>query len=140
MNRQQAALIRASFEQVSSMPQAVAMLFYGRLFELDPSVRPLFKNDIRSQSQKLVATLAVAVDYAADLSAIVPTLRDLGRTHAGYGVKPGNYLLVRDAMLWTLGQALQEDFDPETRDAWKALLEEVSAQMLAGAAPGEPQG
>src|SRR5215467_6757211 len=45
-------LIRDSFEIVHEMPEAVAMLFYGRLFNLDPSLRGLFKVDMHTQSKK----------------------------------------------------------------------------------------
>ena len=129
----QAWLIRGSYELIKDMPQAVGMLFYGRLFELEPTVRPLFKNDIQIQSQKLMETLAAAVDSLDNFTALTPTLRAMGARHVEYGVQPEYYNLVRDALLWSMGQALQEDFDPETRTAWKSLLDLVIAEMLAGA-------
>ncbi len=128
----QTMLIRESFEQVKLAPQAIVMLFYGRLFDLDPSLRALFKIDMKLQSKKLADTLGAVVDAAGQLDAIVPTLRQLGRAHATYGVLPEHYETVRQALLWALGQALQEDFDSETRAAWDGVLRFCSREMIAG--------
>lgn len=133
MTSRQQWLIQGSFDLVRDMPQAVAMLFYGRIFDLAPSVRPLFKADIRSQAQKLVDTLGIAVDSAGNIDKLRPVLRTLGERHASYGAAPEHYPVVCEALLWALGQALQQDFDPETRAAWRELLEEISQEMIAGA-------
>lgn len=128
----QTMLIRDSFEQVKLAPQAIVMLFYGRLFDLDPSLRQLFKVDMKLQSKKLADTLGAVVDTAGKLDALIPTLRQLGRAHATYGVLPEHYDTVRQALLWALGQALQEDFDTETRAAWDGVLRFCSREMIAG--------
>jgi hemoglobin-like flavoprotein len=131
MNRQ-VTLIRDSFEIIKLTPQPIVMLFYGRLFDLDPSLRGLFKIDMKLQSKKLADTLAVVVENAERLDHLIPTLRQLGRLHATYGVLPEHYETVRIALLWALGQALQEDFDPETRVAWDAVLRYCNREMIAG--------
>lgn len=128
----QVMLIRDSFQLVKQAPQAIVMLFYGRLFDLDPSLRPLFKIDMKVQSKKLADTLGAVVDAAEQLDALTPTLRQLGRTHATYGVLPEHYETVRQSLLWALGQALQEDFDTETRAAWDGVLRFCSREMIAG--------
>jgi hemoglobin-like flavoprotein len=127
-------LVRKSFEVVHGMPEAVAMLFYGRLFNLDPSLRPLFKTDMRAQSKKLMDTLAAVVDSLDHLDRVRPFIRELGRKHAAqYGVRPEYYQTVIEALLWALAQALQPHFYPETRQAWKAVLEDITREMRAGA-------
>ena len=55
-------LIRDSFEVVHEMPEAIAMLFYGRLFNLEPSLRGMFKIDMHTQSRKLMDMLTAVVD------------------------------------------------------------------------------
>jgi hemoglobin-like flavoprotein len=133
VTRRQSWLIRGSYELIQDMRKAVAMLFYGRLFDLDPSLRPLFRNDMEVQSQKLMDMLAGAVDSLDNLAALVPALRAMGMRHAQYGVQPQHYAQVRDALLWAMAQALDEDFDTETRAAWTSLLNTVASEMLAGA-------
>lgn len=129
----QGDLIRASFALIRQAPEAIILLFYGRLFELNPELRNLFKIDMRVQSRKLIDTLATVVQAADDLEKIAPMVRALGRRHVTYGVQPQYYETLRSALLWAMGQALQEDFDPETRKAWSNLLENISKEMIAGA-------
>jgi hemoglobin-like flavoprotein len=129
-------VIRESFEIVHEMPEAIAMLFYGRLFTLDPSLRPLFQTDMRTQSKKLMDTLASVVDSLEHLDRMRPFMRELGRKHAvEYGVRPEHYQTVVEALLWALGQALQPHFYPETKEAWKTILQDISREMLAGTEP-----
>lgn len=135
----QAHLVRDSFELLKQQsPQAVLLLFYGRLFSLDPSLRPLFKSDINLQTQKLADSLATVIGALNNFDAARPILRELGARHVSYGVKSDHYDTLRQALLWALGQALQQDFDPDTRQAWDQLLQEVSAEMLSGAAQPVP--
>ena len=131
--RSQATLIRDSFELVAEEPNAIVKLFYGRLFELDPTLRPMFKTDIAEQVSKLVATLQIVVDHVEQPQALLPALHELGRKHATYGTLPAHYETVRQALLWALGQALQPDFDKETRAAWDAVLKWISQEMIASA-------
>ena len=131
--RTQAQLIRDSYEQIQGAAQAIAMLFYGRLFELDPAVRPMFKSDIRLQSKKLMDTITAVVDHADKLESMIPALRSLGKLHAEHGVVPAQYDTVRTALLWAFAQALQSDFDPDTRAAWDSFLRSASREMIAGA-------
>jgi len=130
-----ASRIRESYELVRESPTAIAMLFYGRLFNLEPSLRNLFKNDLRVQARKLVDTLEQVVNCIDHLEEMRPRLRELGRVHVTYGVQPENYRTVTTALLWAFGQALQGDFDAECRAAWTVALEEICREMLAGATP-----
>jgi len=130
----QEQLIRDSFEVIHEMPQAIAMLFYGRLFDLDPSLRKMFKIDMQTQSRKLMDTLRATVDSLDRFDELRPFLRELGRKHAlEYGVRPEHYQVVTEALLWAFGQALQPHFYPETRAAWRTVLDDIAREMLAGA-------
>ena len=129
---QQADLVRASFALIRQAPEPIILLFYGRLFELDPTLRNLFKIDMRVQARKLIDTLTTVVDSAEDLEKITPMLHALGRRHVTYGVQPQYYDLLKSALLWAMGQALQEDFDRDTRQAWSNLLNAVTAEMIQG--------
>jgi len=133
MTPEQRRLVRESFEVLRDQGGPVALLFYGRLFELDPSARRLFHNDLKLQGQKLVDTLETVVQSLDRFDAIRPRLADLGRLHAGYGVRLEQYDMVITALLWALGQALGTDFDPLTRDAWKQALTAVTTAMRDGA-------
>ena len=53
----QRRLVQRSFAKVEPTAEAVAELFYDKLFELDPGLRALFKTDLTQQGRKLMATL-----------------------------------------------------------------------------------
>ena len=55
------SLVQTSFAKVAPIAEQAAALFYGRLFEMDPSLRPLFKGDIREQGRKLMNMIAFYV-------------------------------------------------------------------------------
>ena len=65
MNLAQISLVKSSFEAIrpiSEISDSTAEMFYNRLFDLDPSLRPLFKGDIKQQGRKLMQMLSVVVD------------------------------------------------------------------------------
>ncbi|MGA2428137.1 MAG: globin domain-containing protein [Candidatus Acidiferrum sp.] len=134
MTPRQKQIICESFPLIREIAIPVSLLFYGRLFDLDPSLRRLFKIDLKEQSKKLVATLDALVEGVDDWEKIVPVLRELGQRHVGYGVKEQHYDTVCSALVWAFGQALQPGFDDEVRAAWTAVIRAVNEQMKIGAA------
>ena len=108
-------LVLRSFAQVMPIAETAAELFYGRLFELDPTLRPMFRGDMREQGRKLMQMLAVAVHGLDRLHEILPAVRAMGRRHAGYGVMDEHYDTVASGLLWTLDQGLGEQFTPDVK-------------------------
>ncbi len=132
------ALVQSSWAKVLPISDAAAALFYDRLFELDPSVRPLFKSDMAAQKKKLMQTLSVAVDGLSNPPRLVPALESLGARHAGYMVEDRHYDLVGQALLWTLREGLGDDFTADVEAAWSevyAVIAEVMKKAGAGAQP-----
>jgi len=116
--------------QVEPVADAAATLFYDKLFELDPALRPLFPfTDLREQKKKLMQTLTVAVRGLYRLDELTPALEALGRRHVGYGVQDAHYDTVGRALLWTLEQGLGPAFTPEVRDAWVETYQLVASVM-----------
>jgi len=117
----QKEIIRDTFSRLKGNTDAFATTFYNRLFELDPSLRRLFKANIDEQGKKLMQILGVAVSSLNDLSAIVPAVQALGTRHIKYGVQQEHYATVGIALVWTLEQYLKTDFTLEVQDAWIAV-------------------
>jgi nitric oxide dioxygenase len=134
MTPDQCRLVKQSYEPVREMAGPLALLFYGRLFQVDPSTRRLFHNDLALQSRKLMDTLDLLVASLDDFERVRERLAALGRRHGGYGVRADHYASVVGAFLWALAQALGPDFDAPTREAWRAVLTAVSTAMQEGAA------
>jgi len=126
----QQLLVRASFAKVEPIADTAATMFYDELFERDPQLRHLFKNDMAEQRKKLMQMLAVAVANVHDLQAISAAVRALGQRHRGYGVSPADYTTVGDALIATLERGLGPEFTPDVRDAWLACISAIAGEML----------
>jgi len=131
----QRRLVRDSFESVRSMAGPVGLLFYGRLFELAPEVRPMFHNDLDLQIRKLMDMLSSVVESLDHFESVRPKLEGLGRQHAGYGVRAEQYEVLTSALLWTFSKALGADFDDRTSAAWRNALGAISEAMKSRAYP-----
>lgn len=131
-----AARIRASWARAAAAPDLAAGLFYGRLFQIAPQTRPLFRGDMEVQGRKLVSFLGFVVDHLDDAGALAPEAVALARRHVGYGVAPEHYAAVGEALLWTLERALGPEFDPATRAAWERAFRLLTDIMLPAAASG----
>ena len=131
MNAAQQELVRTTFARLAVMPEVSAALFYERLFAGNPGFRPLFKNDMRIQGVKLMTMLAMVVYNLPEPGRILPAIRDLAVRHVEYGVKLADYDTLRDALLWTLEQALGEDFTPVVGEAWTVCYDELAGEMKA---------
>jgi hemoglobin-like flavoprotein len=129
MNPKQVALVQRSWNDVLPIAETAAQMFYERLFDLDPSLRPLFQSDMTKQRHKLVDMLSVVVSGLTRLEELLPTVRALGRRHAGYGVRNEHYATVGMALLWTLEQGLGDSFTAEVREAWVAAYGLLATTM-----------
>jgi hemoglobin-like flavoprotein len=131
----QIELVQSSFAKVAPIAETAAGLFYGRLFEISPEVKPLFRGDMKEQGRKLMATLGVVVNNLKNTDVILPAAKALAVKHVGYGVAAAHYAPVGAALVWTLEQGLGDDFTPETRDAWIAAYALLSGVMIDEAYP-----
>jgi hemoglobin-like flavoprotein len=135
MTPRQKALVRDSFALVVPVADQAATRFYERLFEADPTLRPLFAHtDMTRQRQVLVQTLAVVVAGLEKLDTIVPAVQALGRRHAGYGVRDADYEVVGAALIRTLDELLGDAFSRDVREAWIAAYHLLSGVMRDAAA------
>jgi len=134
MTPRQVELVQTTWEKVVPISDQAAALFYGRLFELDPELKPMFKSDIREQGKKLMTMITVAVRGLGDLGKLVSAVEDLGRRHVGYGVRKQDYDTVAAALLWTLEQGLGPDFTPEVKAAWVETYTVLATTMQKAAA------
>ena len=133
MNAQEIITLQQSFSQVEPIADTAASLFYVRLFELDPSLRPLFKADLKAQGDKLMSALKFVVVGLDNPERIIPAVQSLGQRHAGYGVCPEHYATVGEALLWTLEKGLGNAYTPEVESAWSNAFTLLSGLMQEAA-------
>ena len=131
-------LVQESFAVVETIADQAAALFYDRLFEIDPSTKPLFKGNMVAQGRKLMAVLKTAVAGLNNLEKLVPAIKVLGQRHHAYGVELKHYESVGNALLWTLKQGLQEALTPEVETAWAKTYGVLAEVMMKGAQEPPP--
>lgn len=130
MTEEQKELVQSSWAQVTPIADQAAEIFYGKLFEADPEVKPLFANsDMKEQGKKLMQMITMAVKGLDNLDALVPAVQDLGKRHVGYGVKAEHYDTVGAALLDTLAAGLGDSFTDETKDAWALTYNTLATVM-----------
>ncbi len=143
-NESEKQLLRDTWRLVQPISDTAADLFYKKLFELRPSYRTLFPQDMAGQKRKLMVTLAFAVkslDWPLESwREDVPESNDLflvvlalGRRHRLlYKVPEDSFPVVGEALLWTLDMGLGQAFTPTAHATWAKLYKLLSSMMLMG--------
>ena len=120
MNALNKQLIESTWQKVAPIADTAAALFYRRLFEIDPGLRPLFAGvDMDAQHRKLVQGLSAVVEGLDDIDRLRSQLETLGRRHIAYGATAKHYDSVGSALLWTLEQGLGDAWNEAAEAAWR---------------------
>jgi hemoglobin-like flavoprotein len=133
MTPDQIKLVQQSFSKVAPISDQAATLFYDRLFEIAPQVKPMFPTEMAEQRKKLMTMLASVVGRLDDLPSILPAASALAKRHVAYGAKAEHYPVVGKALLWTLEQGLGDGWTSEVAEAWKAAYGTLSGFMISEA-------
>jgi hemoglobin-like flavoprotein len=134
MAPEQVDLIRKSFDAMWPMRRDIADLCYSRFFELAPDARDLFPGDMERQRMKLMDMIAALVGSLDDGPLFQSLATYSGRKHARFGVQPSQYVVLGEALMWSLECKFGASFTPELREAWSALYATVQVKMLRAAA------
>jgi hemoglobin-like flavoprotein len=125
------AIVRHGFEKIAPNAEQVGLAFYDRLFAADPSLRAMFRGDIRAQVGHLMGALTMVVRSLDNLGPILDRIQALGARHAGYGVRAEHFQTVGAAFIATLQAGLGEEFTPEARAAWTRAYTSLAEAMIA---------
>ena len=130
MTEEQKTLVQDSWELVVPISDTAAELFYARLFELDPGLKPMFANaDMKEQGKKLMMMITTAVRGLGDLGQLVGAIQAMGKRHVGYGVKAEHYDTVGAALLDTLEKGLGDVWTPPHKEAWTLTYTTLATVM-----------
>jgi hemoglobin-like flavoprotein len=128
-------ILEESFDLVAPQGDELMRKFYDRLFEVAPSVQPLFADvDMERQRQALLNMLVVLRESLRDLDDIVPDLEELGARHAGYGAQSAHYPVVGEVLIGAMQEVAGDSWKPEYTAAWQEAYGVVQDVMLSGAA------
>jgi len=132
MTPEQIDLVQTSFDSLVPIKAEAGKIFYDRLFEIAPEVRPLFRtDDMGEQGMKLMTTLGAVVNGLKDWDSILPLARDLALGHKAFGVEAKHYAPLAEALIYTFKSGLGDDFTPETEAAWRAAYDRLAGAMIS---------
>ena len=133
LTEEQIRLVQTTFAMIEPIADDAAVMFYNRLFELDPSLKALFSDDLTVQRKALMSTLKIAVKGLSDLDSIIPAVQQLGQRHEGYDVKDEDYGSMGQALLWTLEQGLGSEFTEDVKASWTEVYMLLAGVMIDAA-------
>ena len=141
MTLEEIRLVQESYLKILPVKETLSDRFYGRLFQLDPSLKALFSRDIKEQGKKFMDMMDLVVGGLNNFEAdVIPAVRELGARHVTYGVKLHHYETLKLALLGVLEEILGDDFPPETRQAWAATYDLLAHAMVALPSGPAPSG
>jgi nitric oxide dioxygenase len=122
------ARLAASLPRNRAEETQLAALFYGRLLDDIPALRPLFPTDLGLQTAKLVASLRTVLASVERPDEALGQLRLLGQSHVRYGAQPEHYGVVCERLADAIAEL--RGGDAELRRDWFDALQRVAAAML----------
>ncbi|MEO6638449.1 MAG: globin family protein [Ginsengibacter sp.] len=132
MTKNNIELVKKSWAIVGTIEmQTVGGLFYNRLFEIMPEVKPMFnRTPLPEQSRKLLTMLAYIISKLDKLEDILDEVEKLAKRHTQYGVRDEHYTAVGSALLWTLQKGLGQHWNDELAIAWTEVYTTLSCAMM----------
>ncbi len=126
-------MVKNSWVLVASIDrEIVGGLFYNKLFEIMPEVKPMFnRSSIPEQSRKLISMLSYVIARLDRIDQVIDEIRNLAKRHTNYGVQDRHYDAVGEALLWTLEQGLGSSWNQSVNTAWKEIYSTLAAAMIS---------
>lgn len=132
LTNRQIELVGQSWDAILHSPHETGIIFYQKLFELDPELRHFFKEDIRIQAQKLIDMITFIVHKLNNLDEIIADVKSLGLKHKQILIRPEHYDTVAKSLLWTLEKALGPHYSKEVEEAWSSVYKMLARIMIEG--------
>jgi hemoglobin-like flavoprotein len=130
MNETDKQLVRDSFVLLEQQSEIVPLIFFQRLFTTAPTLQPMFRGDMETQSQRFFTALRVIVASIDDNERLQKYLTPLAARHRHYGVRAWQYENFGEALLWTFSEVLGRQFTPSMMLAWREAYRLISRLMV----------
>ena len=125
--------VKASYDALARDALALSSRFYEEMFRAAPKLRPLFPQDLLALQGHFEAALSLVVRNLHEMSALAQPLRDLGAAHVGWGARPDDYLVAREALIAAI-RSRSAAWDERLEHDWRAAITGIIVPMLEGAA------
>lgn len=124
-------LIQNSWVSIEPIGDKAGILFFGCLFEADPSMRALFGNSQMTTHIKLfMKALSFAVANVDNPSVLVPHISTLAVQHANLGLTSRHFDSLGAALFQTFKIGLGDKWSESVREAWLYFYSELCVTMM----------
>jgi len=131
LTKQEMSLIKDSWSRFRNIdPIAAGDAFYTKLFFDRPELRKMFPQEMDAQSKKLMDMLNTIVMHIDRLDELTTEIVAMSRRHEEYGVLPGHYEPVGEALIWTLKTGLGNEWNEELKNAWLKCYHILANAMI----------
>lgn len=124
--------LESSFKLLAPRAEELVERFYASLFANNPSLRPMFPDDLSEQKKKLLASLVLVVQNLRSTEKLTDPLKKLGGRHVKYNTKPEHYPIVRDTLVGVMAEMAGEHWNEQLNSDWLGALDFVASIMLEG--------
>lgn len=131
-------ILRESLVVLQENKELGTSVFYENLFEVDPSLRPMFDEDLTEQSNKALFAFGAIVAQIPDLEVCREMTRELAVRHVAYGVLPEHYVSVGAAVIKTVEMVMGVAMSSEIAVSWQKAYDAVAAVMIETAYGAKP--
>jgi len=118
MTKEDITQVQESWHSVAPVKRVAAELFYVKLFELDPTMKLLFSDDLQLRERRFLQLMDATINGLERADVLKPAIRELGFRHPLFGDSDEHHGTVAIALMWTLEKCLRKDLTFELRAAW----------------------
>ena len=96
-------------------------VFYGRLFDVNPEAKKLFRDNNETKARALGNIISTGLRQIWDRANFSKILHGIAVSHCKLGVKAIQYGLVGDVLLWSFAYTMKNMWDQDLRTSWIAV-------------------
>ncbi|HRE47414.1 MAG TPA: globin domain-containing protein [Aggregatilineales bacterium] len=126
---EQTIAVISSFMELMRDPDCASTHFYQKLFEINPLLRDLFKEDMKLQKAKFIQLLTMIIRSIDDWERATPMIHALAERHSSYGVHLADFRAGGEALIYAVKTCLGEGFTSTIDQAWREVYRHMEAVM-----------
>lgn len=127
-------IVKATAPVLAEYGAAIVQRFYPHLFQAHPELKNLFNMAHQQQGHQQEALARAVYAYAANIEnpqSLTAVLRGIAGKHASLNVRPEQYPIVGEHLLWAIKDVLKEAATDEIISAWAQAYGNL-ADLLMG--------
>ncbi|RYM02719.1 NO-inducible flavohemoprotein [Sporolactobacillus sp. THM7-7] len=134
MDQKTIDVIQSTVPVLESKGEEIVVAFYHHMLETHPELRNIFNKTNQSrltQPKALAAMIYQAARSIDHLDALLPQVQRVAEKHRSIGVKPEQYPIVGENLIWALKHVLQDAATEEVINAWSEAYQQIADVFIS---------